>query len=155
MAKIVPDFSEVIIHCLHEKEFTNAIPKNINYKSIIFNFFQLFRLCGQSGLKTLLQEEHFHIVNSNTIKEKIAKLTRNKYIVDEKIVQMPLGKESRLYEYLEKIKYINIYLFKILLFDPNHLVYPKNKMPNPQNLTCLFSEEDCFELIKLQNKKLK
>jgi hypothetical protein len=48
---------------------------------------------------------------------------------------MPVGQESRLYGYLEKIKYNAIYLFKVLLFDPNHLIYPKGKMPNPKNLT--------------------
>jgi|SRR6185312_5124425 len=157
MTKIIPDFSEVIIYCIHSSEFTNAILKNSNYKALIFSFFQLFRLSCRSDLKTLLEEEHFHIVNSSIIREKIAKLANNKYLAEERIFQMPLGKEPRLYGYLEKIKHTEIYLFKVLLFDPNHLVYPKGKMPNPKNLTCLFNEEDCIKLIKLQksSKKLK
>lgn len=155
MPKIVPDFSEAITYCIHNTEFTNAILKNNDCRVLIANFFHLFRLSCNSDLKTLLEEEHFHIVNSSNIRQKIAKLVNNKYISEERIFQMPLGKEPRLYGYLEKVKYTDIYLFKVLLFDPNHLVYPKGKMPNPKNLTCLFNEEDCIKLIKLQQSSKK
>ncbi|CAG8840571.1 7982_t:CDS:2 [Gigaspora margarita] len=149
----VQDEPEVITYCIHKPEFTNAISKNSDYKAIIANFFQIFHLSCRSDLKTLLDEEHFHLVNSPVILKKIAKLSNNKYLTEERILQMPLGQEPRLYGYLEKVKYTDIYLFKVLLFDPNHLVYPKGKMPNPQNLTCLFSKTDCLATRKLGIKK--
>jgi hypothetical protein len=61
----------------------------------------------------------------------------------------------RLYGNLQKIKHSNLYLFKSLLLDPNHLIYNDQKFNKLKNLTCLFSKTNCSETKKMGLKKSK
>src|SRR5437879_3332910 len=155
MTQVIFDFSELITDCLHEPEikFTNAISQEIDSKVFISELFQNLKLACSEELKELLEMDHFHLVKSRYIKEKIERLIDNDYINLEKLCQIPLGKEPRLYGNLQKIKHSNLYLFKSLILDPNHLIYEEIKFNKLKNLTCLFSETDCLATKKMGLKK--
>jgi hypothetical protein len=88
--------------------------------------------------------EHFHLVESSYIKEKISQIIGDDYLYAKRILQIPLGKEPRLYGTLQKIKHTGLYLFQALLLDPNHLIYEEKNFAKLKNLTCLFKEKDCY-----------
>src|SRR4051794_12766583 len=145
MSQIVFDFKELITDCLHEPEikFTNAISQEIDNKRFISELFQNLQLtCQEAELKELLERDHFHVVLNSYIKGKIEKLVDNPYFEFTKLCQIPLGKESRLYGNLQKIKHTSLYLFKSLVLDPNHLIYNEQNFKKLKNLTCLFSKKD-------------
>ncbi|CAG8674157.1 3687_t:CDS:2, partial [Ambispora gerdemannii] len=98
------DEPELITDCLHEPEikFTNAISQEIDSKIFTSELFQNLKLTCQEELKELLETDHFHLVKSRHIKEKIEKLVADNYINVEKLCQIPLGKEPRLYGNLQK-----------------------------------------------------
>ena len=151
MTKIVFDFSELITDCLHDKEikFTNAISQEIDGKLFISELFKSLQfVCQEAELEELFQQEHFHFVNSLYTKKKIERLVDNDYIEPGKLCQIPLGKEPRLYGKLRKIKHTNLYFFKALILDPNHLIYEETNFNKLKNLTCLFSKTDCSETRK-------
>ena len=145
MAKIVFDFSELVTNCLHaeKNKFTNAIKLEISCKKFARELFQSLRFTSQGELEELLATNHFHLVESSAIKEKISKVLNNNYLYSKRILQIPLGKEPRLYGTLQKIKHTGFYLFKALLFDPNHLIYDDKRFTRLKGLTCLFREGDC------------
>jgi hypothetical protein len=152
MTQILFDFSELITDCLHDKEikFTNAISHEIDSKAFIAELFQNLQLtCRETELKELFRREHFHFVQKPHIIEKIESLVNSPYLDYNKLCQIPLGKEPRLYRNLKKIKHTNLYLFKALILDPNHLIYEETKFNKLKNLTCLFSENDCPETRKI------
>ena len=158
MAQIVFDFSKLIIDCLHDKEikFTNAISQELDGKVFISELFQNLQLtCQETELKELFQQEHFHFVNSLYIRKKIIKLVENPYSNFNKLCQIPLNQTPRLYGNLQKVKHSNLYLFKTLIFDPNHLIYEETNFRKLKNLTCLFSKTDCLETKKLGQKSKK
>ena len=158
MSQIVFDFGELITNCLHDEEnsFTNAISQEMDIKTFISELFQNLKLtCQKTELKELLEREHFHLVKSRNIKEKIESLVDNPYLDYNKLCQIPLGQEPRLYGNLKKVKYSNLYLFKALILDLNHLIYEEKKFNKLKNLTCLFSEKDCLETKKMGLKKNK
>ena len=107
---------------------------------------------SEAELEELFKQKHFHFVNSLYVKEKIERLVDKDYLEPGKFCQIPLGQEPRIYGKLKKIKYTNLYLFKALILDPNHLIYEETKFSKLKNLTCLFSEKDCPETRK-KNKK--
>lgn len=152
MAQIVFDFSGLITYCLHDKEikFSNAIGSEIDSKIFISQLFQNLQItCQETELKKLFQQEHFHFVQKPYIKEKIERLVDNPYFELTNLCQIPLSGEFRLYGNLKKIKYTNLYLFKALILDPNHLIYNEKKFKKLKNLTCLFSKDDrCQRIIK-------
>lgn len=160
MTQIVFDFKDLITHCLHDNEirFTNAINLEINGKVFVSELFQNLKLtCQEGNLEELFQQEHFHLIRDTRTKEKIENLVDNPYFDYNKLCQIPLSKEMRLYGNLKKVKHTNLYLFKSLILDPNHLLYHHeakffNKI---KNLTCLFSETDCLETRKMGLKKKK
>src|SRR5436305_450405 len=125
MAKIVFDFSKLIIYCLHDKKirFTNAVRQEINCKTFIAELFQNLQIACQEKLEELLEMHHFHLIKRKDIKHKIERLVDDAYLDLEKLCQIPLGKEPRLYGNLQKIKHTNLYLFQALILDPNHLIY--------------------------------
>src|SRR5256885_141906 len=145
MTQIVFDFSELITDCLHEPEikFTNAISREIDSKTFIAELFKGFKLVCRKELKELLEMDHSHLVKSRYIKEKIESLVDNPYLDYNKLCQIPLGQTPRLYGNLQKVKHINLYLFKALILDPNHLIYEGTQFNKLKNPTCLFSEKDC------------
>jgi hypothetical protein len=156
MSQIVFDFKDLIINCLHDEEikFTNAVSPEIDSKQFISELFQNLKLtCQEAELEELFQQEHFHLIRDTYTKEKIEKLVDNPYLDYNKLCQIPLSHEFRLYGNLKKIKYTSIYLFKSLILDPNHLIYNDQKYTKLKNLTCLFSEDDCLETKKLGVKK--
>ena len=158
MPQIVFDFKDLIIHCLHDKEigFTNAISQEIDSKTFISELFQNLQLaCQENELKELFQQEHFHFVQKPYVKEKIESLVDNPYFEFTNLCQIPLSQEFRLYGNLQKVKYTNIYLFKSLIVDPNHLIYNEQKFNKLKNLTCLFRENNCLETRKMGLKKKK
>lgn len=146
MAKVVFDFSELITNCLHNKKrkFTNAIKLGINNKEFIAELFRSFQFVSRGELEELLSTNHFHFVESSYIKEKISEIIDDDYLYAKRILQIPLGKEPRLYGTLQKIKHTNFYLFQALLFDPNHLIYEEKNFAKLRNLACLFREENCY-----------
>ena len=105
--------------------------------------------------KELLEMDHSHLVKSRYIKEKIESLVDNPYLDYNKLCQIPLSQEPRLYGNLQKVKHTNLYLFKALLFDPNHLIYEETKFNKLKNLTCLFNKNNCSETRKTGAKKTK
>ena len=153
MSQVDFDFSELIIHCLHDEKirFTNAISLEIDSKTFISELFQnLQMICQETELKELFRQEHFHFVQNPYIVGKVEKLVDKSYLKFDRLCQIPLGKEMRLYGNLERVKHTPLYLFKSLLLDPNHLIYHHearffNKL---KNLTCLFSKKDCSETRK-------
>src|SRR5438128_3335294 len=156
MSQIVFDFSELIINCLHEPEikFTNAISQEIDSKTFIAELFQNLQLtCQETELKELFQQEHFHFVQNPHIIEKIESLVDNPYLDYNKLCQIPLGQTPRLYGNLQKVKHTNLYLFKALILDPNHLIYEETQFNKLKKLTCLFSETDCLETKRIGLKK--
>jgi len=158
MSQIVFDFKELITDCLHEPEikFTNAISQKIENKKFIFELFESFKFaCQETELEELFQQEHFHFIQSSYIKEKIEKLADNPYFDYNRLCQIPLGQEARLYGNLKKIKHSDFYRFQALIFDPNHLIYEENNFNKLKNLTCLFSKKDCLTTRKrgAKNKK--
>jgi hypothetical protein len=160
MSQVVFDFKDLIIHCLHDKEikFTNAISLEIDSKTFISELFQnLQMVCQETELKELFKQEHFHFVQNPYVKEKIEKLVDKFYLELTNLFQVPLGKELCLYGNLQKIKHTNIFLFKALLLDPNHLIYNEQRFNRLKNLTCLFNkDEECQELlIQKTTKKIK
>jgi len=146
MAKIVFDFSELITDCLHDKaeKFTNAIKLETSCKKFVAELFRSFQFASRGELEEVLDSDHFHFVESFYIKEKISEIIGDDYLYSKRILQVPLGKEPRLYGTLQKIKHTNLYLFQTLLFDPNHLIYDEKNFAKLKNLTCLFREEDCY-----------
>ena len=76
MAKLVFDFSELIIYCLHDKKinFTNAISQEVNCKMLLVELFQSIQFACQKELEELLEMNHFHLVEKLYLKEKISKL---------------------------------------------------------------------------------
>jgi hypothetical protein len=157
MTQVIFDFSELVTNCLHDKEikFTNAISQEIDSKKTISELFKGFKLVCRKELKELLEADHSHLVKSRYVKEKIEKLVDNPYLDYNKLCQIPLGQEPRLYGSLKKIKHTNLYLFKALILDPNHLIYNENNFAKLKNLTCLFNENDCLETQKIGLKKFK
>ena len=158
MPEIIFDFKELITDCLHDPEikFTNAVSQEIDSKVFISELFQNLRLtCQEAELKELFRQEHFHFVQNSYIIEKIERLVGNPYLDYNKLCQIPLGKEPRLYGNLQKIKHTNLYLFKVLIFDPNHLIYEETKFNKLKNLTCLFSKTDCSATRKMGLKKIR
>src|SRR6185312_1144776 len=126
MPQILFDFSELITDCLHEPEvkFTNAISQELDSKAFISELFQNLQLtCQKTELKELFKKEHFHFVQNSYVIEKIERLVDNKYLELTTLCQIPLGQEPRLYGNLKKIKHTNLYFFKALILDPNHLIY--------------------------------
>jgi hypothetical protein len=156
MPQIVFDFKDLITHCLHDEEakFTNATSQEIDSKVFISELFRSLQFaCQEAEIKELFQQEHFHFIRNPYIKEKIESLVNNPYLDYNKLCQIPLGQEPRLYGNLQKIKYTNLYLFKALILDPNHLIYEEHKFSNLKNLTCLFSKIDCLATRKIGEKK--
>jgi len=156
MTQVIFDFSELITDCLHNKEikFTNAISPKIDSKAFVSELFQNLQLtCQETELKELFKREHFHFVQNSYVIEKIERLVDNPYLGYNKLCQIPLGKEPRLYGNLQKVKHTNLYLFKALILDPNHLIYEETKFNKLKNLTCLFRESDCLETRKMGLKK--
>lgn len=158
MSQIVFDFKDLITHCLHDEEirFTNAISPEINSKTFISELFQNLKLvCQEVDLKELFQQEHFHFIQSSYIVGKIEGLVDNPYLDYNKLCQIPLGKEFRLYGNLKKLKHTNLYLFKTLILDPNHLIHHhETKFSKLKNLTCLFSKTNCLETRKKKKSSL-
>lgn len=146
MAKIVFSFSGLIIDCLHDKKskFTNAIKPAIISKKTLAELFQNLQLISQKDLADLWEMDHFHLVESSYIKEKIGTIISDDYLYAKRILQIPLSKEFRLYGTLQKIKHTDFYLFHALLLDPNHLIYEEKNFTKLKNLTCLFKEKDCY-----------
>src|SRR4051794_27751403 len=99
MAKIIFGFSELIIDCLHDKKrkFTNAIKPKMIGKKTFAELFQNLQFICEKELEELLSTDHFHLVENSYIKEKISKLISNDYLYAKRILQIPLGKEPRLY----------------------------------------------------------
>jgi len=158
MSQIVFDFKDLITHCLHDEEnsFTNSISSEIDSKVFISELLQNFQLtCQETELKELLRQEHFHIVKNPYIIGKIKKLVDKPYLNFERLCQIPLGQTPRLYGNLKKIKHSDYYLFKALIFDPNHLIYNDQNFNKLKNLTCLFSKKDCSETRKMGQKSKK
>ena len=158
MAQIVFDFKDLITYCLHDKEikFTNAISQEIDSKTFISELFRNLQLtCQETELRELFHRDHFHFVQKPYVKEKIESLVDNPYFEFTNLCQIPLSQEFRLYGNLQKVKYTNIYLFKALIVDPNHLIYNEHKFKKLKSLTCLFSENDCLETKKMGLKKKK
>jgi len=158
MAQIVFDFKDLITNCLHDEEnsFTNAISSEIDSKEFIAELFGSFKFtCQEADLEELFQQEHFHLIGNSQIKKKIEKLVDNPYLDFNRLCQVPLGQEPRLYGSLKKIKHTNLYIFKALVFDPNHLIYEEVKFKKLKNLTCLFSKNNCLETKKMGLKKKK
>ncbi len=156
MTQIVFDFKDLIIHCLHDKEikFTNAVNLEIDAKNFISELFQNLKLtCQEAELEELLERDHFHLLHNPYTKKKIEKLVDNPYLEYNKLCQIPLTQEFRLYGNLKKIKHTTLYLFKTLILDPNHLIYNEQKFNQLKNLTCLFSEKDCLEIQKSKKRK--
>ena len=91
----------------------------------------------------MLSTDHFHFVESSYIKEKLCRIVGDDYLYSKRILQIPLGKEPRLYGILQKIKHTGFYLFQTLLLDPTHLIYNEERFMKLKNLTCLFKKEDC------------
>jgi hypothetical protein len=153
MSQIVFDFKDLITHCLHDEEikFTNAISQKTDSKALVSDLIQNFQLtCQETELKELFQQEHFHFVQNSYVVGKIKRLVDNPYFDYNKFCQIPLGKETRFYGNLKKIKHTNLYLFKSLVLDPNHLIYNEKNFKKLKNLTCLFSKNDCSEVRKKQ-----
>lgn len=158
MAQVVFDFSELITHCLHDNEirFTNAISPEINGKEFISELFRNLKFtCQEAELEELFQQEHFHFVKDSHTKKKIEELVNNPYLDYNRLCQVPLSKEMRLYGNLQRVKHTGLYLFKSLILDPNHLIYHHearffNKL---KNLTCLFSKTNCPQTKKTALKK--
>jgi hypothetical protein len=157
MAQIIFDFKDLITHCLHDEEveFTNAVNPEIDAKTFTLELFQNLKLSCQEGeLEELFQRDHFHFVQNPHTIGKIKSLVTNPYLKLDRLCQIPLSQEFRLYGNLKKIKYTNIYLFKSLLLDPNHLVYLHGaKFNRLKNLVCLFSKTDCPETKKLKKRR--
>ncbi len=112
MSQVVFDFSELITHCLHDEEveFTNAFNPEIDGKNFISELFQNLKLtCQETDLKELFQQEHFHFVQNSYIIEKIESLVNNPYLDYNKLCQIPLSQEFRLYGNLKKLKHTNLY----------------------------------------------
>jgi hypothetical protein len=149
VTQIVFDFKDLITHCLHDKEirFTNAISLEVDSRVFISKLFQnLKSICQEVELEELFQRDHFHFVKSSYTKDKIEKLINDKYLETTRLCQIPLSQEFRLYGNLKKVKHTNLYLFKALLLDPNHLIYHHEKnFKKLKNLTCLFSETNCSQ----------
>ena|SRR6185369_9275248 len=145
MARIVFDFSELITTCLHDKEkkFTNAIKLETSCKKFTAELLRSLQFASSGELTELLEADHFHSVESAYIKEKISKIINDDYLYTKRILQIPLGKEPRLYGTLQKIKHTEFYLFQALLLDPNHLIYEEKNFAKLKNLACLFREKDC------------
>src|SRR6185437_10910449 len=100
MAQIVFDFKDLITHCLHDEEnsFTNAISREIDSKAFISELFQNLKLtCQEAELEELFQQEHFHLIRDTYIRRKIIKLVDNPYLDFNRLCQIPLDKEMRLY----------------------------------------------------------
>src|SRR3954451_15689159 len=130
MSQVVFDFKELLTNCLHDKEikFTNAISQGIDSKRFIAELFGNLKFaCQEAELEELFKQEHFHLVKSRYIKEKIEKLVDNPYLDYNKLCQIPLDKQFRLYGNLKKIKHTTLYLFRALILDPNHLIYNDQK----------------------------
>lgn len=159
MTQVIFDFSKLIINCLHDKElsFTNAISPETDSKQFVSELFQNLQLtCQETELKELFQREHFHFVQNSYIIEKIEILVDNPYLDYNKLCQIPLGQEPRLYGNLQKVKHTNLYIFKALVLDPNHLIYNEQKFRKLKNLTCLFNEDDeCQEIMVQKSAKKK
>src|SRR4051794_1519153 len=122
MSQVVFDFSELIIHCLHreEIEFTNAFNPEIDSKVFISELFQnLQSICQEAELKELFQRKHFHFIQKPHIAEKIEKLVDKPYLNFDRLCQVPISQEFRLYGNLQKIKHTHFHLFKALILDPN------------------------------------
>ena len=156
MPQIVFDFKGLVTHCLHDEEikFTNAISLEIDSKVFISELFKNFQLtCQETELKELFRQEHFHIVQNSYVAGKIERLVDKPYLDYNKLCQIPLGKEPRLYGNLQKVKHTDLYLFKALVLDPNHLIYEEKQFNKLRNLTCLFSKKDCLETRKMGRKK--
>jgi hypothetical protein len=158
MTQIVFDFKDLITHCLHDEEveFTNAINLGIDIKTFISELFQnLKSVCQETKLEELFQQEHFHLIRDTRIKEKIENLVDNPYFDYNKLCQIPLSQEFRLYGNLKKVKYTSLYLFRALIIDPNHLIYHhEKKFKKLKNLVCLFSKTDCPETKRLKKKEI-
>ena len=156
MPQIVFDFQKVVNSCLHDQEikFTNAINQELASKNFIAELFQILKFaCQEIKIEELFQQEHFHFVKSPYIKKKIEKLVDNPYFDYNRLCQIPVSKEARLYGNLKKIKHSDFYRFQVLIFDPNHLIYNDQNFNKLKNLTCLFSEKDCSETKKLGKKR--
>ena len=156
MTQIVFDFSELIIDCLHDKDikFTNSLSQEMDRKAFISELFQNLQLaCQETELKELFKREHFHFVQNPYIIGKIERLINNKYLELTTLCQIPLGQTPRLYGNLQKVKHTNLYLFKALILDPNHLIYEETQFNKLKNLTCLFSKTDCLTTRKMGIKK--
>jgi hypothetical protein len=156
MTQIVFDFSELIIDCLHDKDikFTNSLSQEMDRKAFISELFQNLQLaCQETELKELFKRERFHFVQNPYIIGKIERLINNKYLELTTLCQIPLGQTPRLYGNLQKVKHTNLYLFKALILDPNHLIYEETKFNKLKNPTCLFSENDCLTTRKMGIKK--
>ncbi|CAG8824895.1 39729_t:CDS:10 [Gigaspora margarita] len=151
------------LDCLFE-EFTNAISQELEAKPFVAELSQNLKLACREELEELLKMDHFHLIKSRYIKEKIENLVDNPYLDYNKICQIPLGQQPRLYGNLQKLKHTDYYLFKALILDPNHLIYNENNFAKLKKLTCLFSEHyidiynieiplprSSFQLTKIQN----
>lgn len=150
MPQIIFDFKDLICHCLHEPEikFTNAIGSEIDGRTFIAELFKnLQMVCQEAELKELFKREHFHFVQNPYIAGKIIRLVDKPYLDFDRLCQIPLGQQPRLYGNLKKLKHTNYYLFRALILDPNHLIYEESKFNKLKNLTCLFNQEKCREIL--------
>src|SRR5947209_3820770 len=126
MAQVVFDFNELITDCLHEPEisFTNAISPEIDSKVFITELFKNLKFaCQEAELEELFRQDHFHFVQNSYVKNKIIRLVNDPYLKFDRLCQIPLGQTPRLYGNLQKLKHTNLYRFKALILDPNHLIY--------------------------------
>src|SRR3954451_11996899 len=159
MTQIVFDFKDLITYCLHDEEieFTNAFNPEIDSKAFISELFQNLKLtCQETELEELFQQEHFHLIRDTHTKKKIEILVDNPYSKLDRLCQIPLTQGFRLYGNLKRVKHTNLYLFKSLIVDPNHLIYHhENKYKKLKNLTCLFSKTNCLKTRKMGSKKVK
>lgn len=145
MTKIIFGFSELSTNCLHDKKdkFTNAVKLELISKITFAELFRSLQSICEKELEELLEMDHFHLVENSYIKERISKLVSSDSLYSKRILQVPLGKEVRLYGILQKVKHSDFYLFQSLLLDPNHLVYDAKRFNKLKKMTCLFSEIDC------------
>ena len=164
MPKTLFDFSEMVVRCVHTRDFTNALKKE-EIKIIFANFLvTVHNYSNHNFTELAATERHCHEVKDDYMKARIGKLIgwKSKEIEDLKrksIWQIPIGEEPRLFGIVKKVKYPHIsHIFQVLLFDPNHKTYKKsgkNILAFLTNAVCLFSEDDeCWEAAQ-QKLKLK
>jgi hypothetical protein len=163
MPKTLFEFSEMMVSCLHQEEFTNTIKKT-QLKTLLAGLLQATHLFSANDFETKAEEiNNCHEVKKEYLKTRIGELLgwKRQEINDlerKQVWQIPLGKESRLFGVLKKAKCQGATsIFQVLIFDPNHRVYrasSKENFPIIDNSVCLFTKEDeCQEITKQKKKR--